>query len=266
MSQDKAVHIYQHFKKDEQLFIDKCLEWKQRVEDTYTPYLTPFLTPREQLISQSLFSKQDVVHIHFFGGFVGSEKVRAYLTIEETITLDAFDLAAYNIVYPKKFALLKHHQILGSLLGSGLKRAYIGDIVTNGCDWHVILAKQVGQYAQQNVQKIGSITTRLEQISMDKVLTPLEQSVDVYETVSSLRIDTLIAKVFGLSRQKAKELVERGDVSMNWKEEKRTTIEMAEQDVLSIRRYGRVMLWQINGLSKQSKVKVHLKVLKNHCK
>lgn len=101
---------------------------------------------------------------------------------------------------------------------------------------------------------------------MTQVLTPLEQSVDVFETVSSLRIDVLIAKAFGLSRQKAKELVESGYVNVNWKEEKRTTVDIAEQDVLSVRRYGRVMLSQINGLSKQGKVKVHLKILKNHDK
>ncbi len=34
--------IYQHFSKNDSSFIDKGVEWIKKVEDSYSPFLTPF--------------------------------------------------------------------------------------------------------------------------------------------------------------------------------------------------------------------------------
>lgn len=40
--------VYQHFRKEEQPFIDSAQSWITQAEETYTPYLTDFLDPRQQ--------------------------------------------------------------------------------------------------------------------------------------------------------------------------------------------------------------------------
>ena len=40
--------ILQHFRKDEQPFIEMAIGWIREVEDTYSPKLTGFLDPRQQ--------------------------------------------------------------------------------------------------------------------------------------------------------------------------------------------------------------------------
>ena len=46
--------IYQHFRKDEQPFVDQVLGWKKIALDQYRMKLTDFLDPREQFITQSV--------------------------------------------------------------------------------------------------------------------------------------------------------------------------------------------------------------------
>ena len=42
--------IYQHFSKNDSSFIDKGAEWIKKVEDSYSPFLTPFVNPHQEKI------------------------------------------------------------------------------------------------------------------------------------------------------------------------------------------------------------------------
>ena len=42
--------IYQHFSKNDSSFIDKGVEWIKKVEDSYSPFLTPFVNPHQEKI------------------------------------------------------------------------------------------------------------------------------------------------------------------------------------------------------------------------
>ncbi|MBC6499406.1 hypothetical protein H7R52_13270 [Weissella confusa] len=50
------------------------------------------------------------------------------------------------------------------------------------------------------------------------IVTPQEEWDDINTTVSSLRLDTIVANGYNVSRTHAKELVERGMVRVNWTE------------------------------------------------
>lgn len=43
-------HLIQHFRKDEQQFIEQAIGWQREVEDRYAPKLTDFLDPRQRFI------------------------------------------------------------------------------------------------------------------------------------------------------------------------------------------------------------------------
>lgn len=250
------MSVYQHFKKEESTFIDKILEYKMRVEDTYVPILTHFLTPREQFIANSLFSKGDTVNIFFFGGYTDAERKRALLTIASDYTVEDFELTLLDIRYPKKFATISHSQILGSVLGSGIKREKVGDIITDNANWQIFVSNQMSSYIKKEVRKIGNVSISFDNVLLAGMLQSKQQYKVIEETVSSLRIDTLIAKIFHVSREKAKEILDNGYVHINFVVETRTTVELSEQDILSVRKYGRLKLHQIKGLTKNGKYKV----------
>lgn len=50
-------NVYQHFRKEEQSFIDSVIGWIRSVEDQYTPYLTNFLDPRQLHIVKTIVGK-----------------------------------------------------------------------------------------------------------------------------------------------------------------------------------------------------------------
>lgn len=254
--------IYQHFKKEEIKFIDKILEYKMRVEDTYVPILTHFLTPREQFIAQSLFNKQDNVHLFFFGGHKNAERKKALITIADQYSIEDFDIDILDIHYPKKFATLKHNQILGTLLSTGLKREVIGDIITDNNRWQIILTSTIVPYIKEQVYKIANISIHFERITFENVLTSNSSYQIIEEVVSSLRLDTIISKIFHLSRDTSKALLEKGLVNLNFVPETRTTIELAEKDILSVRKYGRIKLDCIQGQTKNNKLKIVVHVTK----
>lgn len=264
MREDGQKHLYQHFKKEESTFIDKVLEWKRRVEDTYVFIETPFLTPRERLIASQLFSNQDDVGIFFWGGYESAERQKGIIAIaNQDVPTDMWDMTYFEVHYPKKFATLKHSHILGSLLGLGIQRDTVGDIITDGTRWQLVVSKTISGYIQQELKKIGAITVRLETIPSQELVTPMEQYHSKPDVIASLRIDTVVASGFNISRAKAKELVEQGLVSVNWKVEMKSTCDIAEKDIISVRGYGRLNVDTISGTTKSGKWKVHFLVLKN---
>ena len=59
------MYIYQHFRPEEREFIDQVLNWKEYVEQTYTPKLTDFLDPREQQILKMIIGEHGEVSMNF---------------------------------------------------------------------------------------------------------------------------------------------------------------------------------------------------------
>lgn len=48
--------IYQHFSIEDRPFLDKGMEWIKKVEDSYAPFLTPFINEAIKDFGQNLWS------------------------------------------------------------------------------------------------------------------------------------------------------------------------------------------------------------------
>lgn len=71
-----------------------------------------------------------------------------------------------------------------------------------------------------------------------------------------------MANGYNVSRTHAKELVERGMVRVNWTEIDRPDFMLAVNDLISVRRFGRMKLLAENGITKKDKWRVTLAVIK----
>ncbi|HBT73033.1 MAG TPA: RNA-binding protein, partial [Lysinibacillus sp.] len=110
-------HLIQHFRKDEQPFIEQVISWQREVEDRYAPKLTDFLDPRQRFIVTSIIGQDDTLKTACAGLFDGAERQRmliypAYYEVME----EDFQLTAFTIHYPMKFVQLRHPDVLGALL------------------------------------------------------------------------------------------------------------------------------------------------------
>ncbi|OJF96518.1 RNA-binding protein [Alkalibacterium sp. 20] len=253
------ANLYQHFRDDERLFIDQVLDWIQKVELQYSPYLTPFLDPREQYVVESIIGQHNEVIAEAFGGYEAAERKRLYLfpSYFEPVQED-YEIKIAELRYPKKFTDLSHGKILGTLMGEGIKREMIGDIITDGEDWQFFADTSIMQFFLSSLSKIGNITIQLEEIPYTEILLPKDTWEERYEIVSSLRLDVILANVFHISRQKSKELISSKKVKVNWNETERPDIILGIHDVLSIRGYGRLRIEAIEGKTKKEKIRLKL--------
>ena len=259
----EAANVKQHFRPDEAPFIDEVQGWITTATNEYRPVLTEFMNPRQRFIASTLVNRQDNVKSASNGGWQGAEMQRLFFYPQYyQPQLADFDLQLVNINYPVKFTELHHRQVLGTLMSAGIKRATFGDILHQDATWQLVVDRKMTAYLRQQVTKIGRVNVKLEPIAMDNIIQPINDWEEVATTISSLRVDIVVAAAFNYTRNRAKTAIERGLVRVNWEDIDRPDYQLAVHDLLSVRHAGRIRLAAENGMTKKGKIKVTLDVIR----
>lgn len=255
-------NIKQHFRPNEAAFIDQVTDWVNTALVQYRPVLTSFLNPRQRYIAQTLVNREDGVKMASDGGWSGAEMQRLlfYPSYYQPTAAD-FELTVLEVNYPTKFIELHHRQIMGTLIGEGLERSAFGDILGDGGRWQVVVTEAMAKYLRANVRHIGRAKIKWDAVAEDDVLHPVEEWEALATTVSSLRLDSIVAAGFNYSRNRAKQLVEHGQVRLNWEEVVRPDEEVVVHDLISVRHGGRIRVDADNGQTRKNKEKVVLSVV-----
>ncbi|GAA6113623.1 MAG: RNA-binding protein [Apilactobacillus sp.] len=256
-------NIEQHFRKEEVPFIDSCADLIDESINQYRPVLTKFLNPRQVYILTTLVNRQPDLQIKSFGGYDNAEMKRCLIYPDYfTPTDDDFKLQLFEIRYPVKFSKLRHSKILGTVLGAGIERTTIGDILTDGTHWQFFCTEEIADFIKMQINAIGKTKISLIETPLKEVIVPENDWKDESTTVSSFRMDTLISEGFNISRNDAKELVSHQKVHLNWAVNMRPDYEITTHDVVSVRRYGRLKLKRQDGETKKGKYRAVISVLK----
>ena len=256
-------NVYQHFRKDEHPFIDSVGDWLEKVEDQYAPYLTEFLDPRQAYIVETLIRQNSDLAFRFYGGYEQAERKRCLIFPDYyEPTHEDFKIELFEIVYPVKFASLSHGKILGTLVSTGIRREYFGDIISDGEKWQVFISEETMNFITAQIEKIGKIAVRLEPRNYTEIILPKDEWSLERTTVSSLRLDNLISTVYNISRQRSKQLIESGKVKINWAENTRPDFPLELLDIVSVRGFGRIQIQELEGKTKKDKYRLLLGVLR----
>lgn len=250
--------ILQHFRDDEQPFVIQVNEWISDVATRYAPKLTAFLDPRQVAIITSLVGQNGEVRMAASGAFEEAERQRVllypdYFEPQE----DDFELLVYELHYPAKFLQLQHGDVLGALMGTGLDRDKFGDIRIDGEKIQFVIQKSFGTYITLHLEAIHKAKVHLKEVTDPvKYLVSQDHWSEQYDTVSSLRLDTVIASVYKISRQKSSQLIQAGKVKVNHQKREQGTMELEEADLISVRGLGRAMIRSIEGRTKKDKIRI----------
>ncbi|MBM7701789.1 RNA-binding protein [Metabacillus iocasae] len=251
------MSIYQHFRPEEHTFIDHVLEWKEEVTHQYSPKLTDFLDPREQQIASAIIGTDHDVKIAFYGGLPSSERKRALIFPDYYVHEEKdFQIALFEVDYPKKFVTIEHPQILGSLMSLGLIRSKFGDIIVENEQVQIIVASETASYVQANLQSIGKAKVQLKSIMKEQLIEVHEEMIEQAYTVSSMRLDVILSNVYNVSRQKIQAMIEHNLVKVNWKTIEQPSFECKVDDMLSLRGHGRSKIVSIDGKTKKDKWRI----------
>lgn len=249
--------IIQHFRKDEQPFIETVIGWTREVEDTYSPKLTGFLDPRQIFILSSII-KSSGLQFGVNGAFLEPERQRALIYPDYyEPEADDFQVTVFTVKYPVKFMTLAHKDILGSLMALGIDRSKFGDIRLEEEVVQFTVAKEMKDYLIANLTSIGKSKVRVEELSStDALIVMSETWKEELHTISSLRLDSLVASLVNCPRQKAVTLIQNDKVKVNHVVRNQQSFEVNESDILSIRGSGRFKIISIEGRTRKDKIRL----------
>ncbi|MFD1038064.1 RNA-binding protein [Virgibacillus byunsanensis] len=257
------MDIYQHFRKEEQPFIDQVLSWKEQVEQTFQAKLTEFLDPREQHIIEMIIGPtNDDINMYSFGGGLHTERKRVIIApfYEERMD-DLFQLSLLQASYQNKFITLTHPDVMGAFLSLGIKRNKLGDIFVENGMIQIITAAEIAPFILANLTSIKKAKIKLEEKPLSEKIENELHWKEMDKTVSSLRLDAVLKEIYNVSRKDASEFIHKGQVKVNFKVVEDGKFSLQEGDLLSVRGKGRSKLIKINGRTKKDKWKIAIAII-----
>lgn len=218
--------------------------------------LLPFLDDAEEGIVLSLTKFEKDISVYFDGGIINSDRKRCILTTYP-IEREDFKIRIFEIIYNKKYYELYHRSVLGALMGLGIKRECVGDIViTSNKRVYIAITDEISSFILTEFKSVGKAPIELKDINY-----PVENEIryeDKIHFLSSLRLDVVIAAAYSLSRSEALEFLERGDVSINHIPNQNPSHICKIDDEISVRHKGRVKVSLIGGNTKSGRLAVTL--------
>lgn len=155
-----------------------------------------------------------------------------------------------------------HRDVLGSVLGLGIKREKIGDLIVWEDAIQIITTKEMASFLEVHLTKIGSTKVKASmcRLSDIKLKPPVYEQVN--GTVKSLRLDAVIAIGFRLSRGKAADMIKGDKVKVNYRYVSSPAFVPKPGDLVSVRGKGRLIYDGEEGVSKKDRLYVRMRLVK----
>jgi len=244
---------------DDKLKLIKALETIDQSTKYYSFEFTNFLSPSIYEIVKDYMIPEDF-QMSFIGGHEKSERKvlmikPSYMEIRE----EEMPITALQINYSKKYSDISHSDILGTLMASGIKREFVGDIYVYDNFTQVTVMDSIVDYLEMNINKVKRSTVTVEKISLSKIKFKESDYKVIKTTINSNRMDAIIASGFALDRKSSKKKVLNEMVKVNHRLVDTPHIELDEGDLISVQGEGRIILDEINGYSKKNRLKIIIK-------
>ena len=217
--------------------------------------LTDFLDFEEQNEIYAL--EKSHIEIELFGGFDDAERKRALIGSSNNNPND-FDIVIIQSSFDSKYGAIGHRNVLGTIMSLGIERNTFGDIVVEDNLITIFVSKKISEYLIKNLSMISRQRMNWEIISSFKQSNIKEEVKTI--NVASMRLDAVVAKSINVGRSEAVEIINSGNVLINHKQCLNITHNVKEQDILSIRKFGRIEILEIVGLSKKNRTIVEIRV------
>ena len=240
---------------DERRLMHRMEELCRVAEARGIPRYTGFLSDREQSLAQAACNKAGCTAIRFWGGYPDAE--RRVLCIEPPDAWQEEPLAYLQFTaYGDK--LPTHRDYLGSILGLGLERTCVGDLLADPAHadtfYAVVLADKQAFIASELTSAGHSAvhTDCLDALPPQLAAGPERPLQEA--TVPSLRADAVLAVMLHTSRTRAAEYIAAGRAEINHLPLKAAHETAYAEDIFTVRGVGRFKLAAIGGKSRKDRL------------
>ena len=220
--------------------IKKNIDRLNRGEPTF------FLEPNEVKEVSKHFKKEK---FNIFKPFEEAEKVILYKDTLPKVIL-------FKIITKEVF---RHQDILGSIFSLNIEKCVFGDIIIDDNNYYFYLLESMKDYFLTNFNKIKNNYIELEELDINTLKDYKRKYQELELIIKSERIDTIVSNITNTSRNKVKDKFKNKEVILNYEVLTNPSYLLKEEDIFSIRKYGK---FKYIGKIKQTKknnyiVKIH---------
>ena len=179
------------------------------------------------------------IKYNIYEPFIGATKIILYNKMP--------NIKIYEIISSND---LRHQDILGTLYSLNISDEMFGDVVIWNNRYFIIILSSIDNYIKSNLTSIRN--SKVELIEKDPYY--LKDYKQEYEEciiiVPSIRVDVIVSKIINSSRSNALEKIKNGDIYLNYELLTKPTYMLKENDIFSIRKYGK---YKFNGIINETK-------------
>ncbi|XP_006305195.2 uncharacterized protein LOC17900314 [Capsella rubella] len=231
--------------------VKQILEMARRAASRRELLHTDFLTPPIVKESVSLLGKFADVKIVAQGGYPEAERCRISIGHPDVLINDPDIVAALSITGGFNFQPCSHGDFLGAILGTGISREKLGDILIQGEKGaQVLIVPELVDFVVSALDKVGNVGVTCTKIPL-LALEYEPPRTNSFKTVeASLRIDAVASAGFKISRSKLVDLISNKDVRVNWATVTKNGTIVKTGDIVSVSGKGRLKIGEINETKK----------------
>lgn len=206
---------------------------------------TDFLSMAGQDIFWNMRAEINGIDYRLYGGKEDCERLMLCFGSEESLGYaEEFPIVCLLIKpLSEKFAdALTHRDFLGAVMNLGIDRSMVGDICVDGKSAYLFCHQKIAAYITEHLDKVKHTSVRCTAVDAAAQF-PKKEPEEVQFTVTSERVDGIIAKIYHLSRNQSLLLFREKRIYINGRLNENNSYAMKAQDTVSVRGYGRFVYY-----------------------
>ena len=245
--------IFQHYRGYEEL-IKRLEDALRQYERTGLAQPLEFLGPDGQQTCMSYIGNRAPCILT--GGY--DEALKKRLIIGDSVKAEQY-ISCLHASYNTRFESLTHRDLLGSVYALGFDIDRFGDMWVRDGNMYLYVTSELSYAVRQSLVRVSRCRVQFEEVPF--AVQQFEYTV-MKAVVSSLRLDCVVSGVIRRSREKARQLIERGLVNVNYKTIEDCTHVCNNSDILSIRLFGRFRIDNIETNQRSGKYNILVRKFK----
>lgn len=234
---------------------------KSRVQDairlcrnSYVPQFLGFLDERQKTLTE-IYIRQEHMQAQtcYWGGY--PDACRTILGIFPEYYeygMDDFSIIPLEALYTARESL-NHRDFLGSLMGLGIKREVVGDILVEEGRCVVFVSSGISEYICSQWNKAGKLSIKCS-VPYELKIPQSSGFLEISGTIASARLDCAVAGILKISRSSAVDLIVQRHINLDFLECTDVSKCIASGQTLSAQGYGKYKIDEIGPMTKKGRL------------
>lgn len=201
-----------------------------------------FLEPHEYKYVCSMLNKE---HIKY-NTFIPFPDATKYIVYKDK-------LPDISLIRMECKSTLEHKDILGTLFKHDILPHKYGDIIIDNNNYYLIVDNSIKKYIIYNMDKIGKYNVSFIEDDIRTIENYKYEYEEINILVSSLRLDNILSSLINTSRKTIDDLFNEKFIRINYQIVTKKTLFIHDNDIISIRKYGKFIFKGINKITSKNK-------------